>query len=669
MRAGLDRFLHTYRLELRLAVFNWVYPLMHAGWLALQVWVFYGKDDRSAQALLETSMGRLAIGMAGLVALFTAGAAASRSQRARFVEMEETYPSGFETLLARGLAGVTAVLSLMLSTVILAALQGPPASLAAGLPLFLAEAALTLAFITSAAWWLVSRFKPGRWAYPMLAGGWLAFMIGPTMLSREYAAANLLNFMRQGSGLYYELYGRILFGNLPAYFNLFYLGLLLFFTGLAAWGYWKQRFHRRSMPAALAMLGALALAVFGAGGYAASVASARSQMQETAEAFVQPHLTSTPEDEIAGVEFYDLAIDLGQPGILQVEASITVRNPGSQPLQALSMILYPSLEIVSADLPFKRQGVHLRFELPEPLPPGESLTLGVRYAGRFWEYGYINREPAAQNFVHPRGVRLSSMVPWYPQFSPQFVLREEGSLAPARGATPGFHVAITGNDRLNFGANIPAVGPGEFRSSGAGWLFLTGSPHLVVEQIGQATLITSRSDLSAAREHVHLYAEPLAHMQRFFPEAGVEGLAMMVLGEEASLPQGTPPSDGRVVVVISRWILTGLPRYSANQEYMIGRALFSDLWRMSGGDYPEDGNLYGISRFLYAHYLADGDPDKMEAAISESSYFEPLMQVYRRRGEQGIARVLEDLRERYKNQPPPAVEQIIEWIWEAGGDL
>jgi len=97
----LHRLLASFRIELRLILFNWVYPLLHLLWGILFYQLFVGKDDRSAIALLETTVGRLAIGLISLIGLFLAGISASRSKRVRFLELEETYPTGFEIIAGR----------------------------------------------------------------------------------------------------------------------------------------------------------------------------------------------------------------------------------------------------------------------------------------------------------------------------------------------------------------------------------------------------------------------------------------------------------------------------------------------------------------------------------------------------------------------------------------
>jgi len=56
------------------------------------------------------------------------------------------------------------------------------------------------------------------------------------------------------------------------------------------------------------------------------------------------------------------------------------------------------------------------------------------------------------------------------------------------------HIRLTviNSGSLPFAANLPAVGENTFEANSASWVFLIGSPRLVVEQVGDITLITSR---------------------------------------------------------------------------------------------------------------------------------------------------------------------------------
>jgi hypothetical protein len=218
------------------------------------------------------------------------------------------------------------------------------------------------------------------------------------------------------------------------------------------------------------------------------------------------------------------------------------------------------------------------------------------------------------------------------------------------------HVSITPQDAMPVAANIPATGPGTFASEGASWLFLIGSPHLATRQVGEATLVTARHDLARARELVPLYTETLGTLRRYLPHVPVEGLTLMVLGEEAGLPEGTPPSDGRAVVVISRPTLAGLDRPDPYDFPWVWDALIFDLWRIGNG--KSGGHLVPLVRetaqFIWLIDRYDGDMARLTAEVNERmarmpddlrrAYLTPqLLDLYGRRGEAGVAAFLTEL--------------------------
>jgi hypothetical protein len=102
------------------------------------------------------------------------------------------------------------------------------------------------------------------------------------------------------------------------------------------------------------------------------------------------------------------------------------------------------------------------------------------------------------------------------------------------------------------------VGKNTFEADAAEWVFLIGSPRLVVEQAGEVTLITSQADLVRARQYVGVFAGPLRAIIPFFPHADVSGLVLMVLGEESGLPENTPPVAGYPLVVTQRYVLINM---------------------------------------------------------------------------------------------------------------
>jgi hypothetical protein len=653
MTPVIDRFWRAYRLELRLATRNLVYPLLHLGWLALLIWQFYGTDDRTAQALLETSLGRLTVGILSLVALFMAGLIASRSQQARFTEIEDSFPSGHEIPLARLSAGLTALLAFSLEALALAAVQGPFRSLLAGAPLFMAELILTLALCMAFAWWLFGWLRIGRWVYPLLAGGWLVFLIGPGILARENPAFSLLNFMRQGlSGSYSELWGRISVGVLPYYFNLFYVGLAALFLAIFLAGTSRRRFRRFPVAPSLLSIIALFLAGVAAIGYTNEVARAGETLHSPIPIVSEPiHPTITA---------YDLDIDFSDGRLLKVKARIVVLNDLENSLSELDLYLNESLAVTEASQPFSRNGVHLIFTPEAPLQPGESLGIDLSYAGPVWDFVYtIAGGPQAIDFVHPHGIRLSPQSYWYP--APLY-----------RYPDASFDVQITGAPGLKFGSNLPQTGPRSFQSKQAGWFFLFGGKELVADQVSNVTIYAARNDMTRVRELSSMYSDALEHYLRFFPDLEPEGLLLISLGEETGLPYGTPPSDGRLVVVISRWILSGSQRSEKSMQYSIGEALVKDLWVLGEG-HPSGIQyfvLHELNRFLWAHYRSGGELQPGSITVYPTEEYQDsltyaLEQIYLKHGEAGIIRVTLKLRTHSYELAALDFTQMQAWLFEA----
>jgi hypothetical protein len=669
LQALFGRFTSAYRTELRFLVRTWSYPLLHLLWLGLLFYSFVGSfpDDRSAYVLLETSLGRFTIGMTSLVALFVAGIIATRSMGLMFAELEGTLPTGLETLLGRWLAGITAVAGFLLEPLVVAAYQGPVASLWAGLPIFVGEAVLTIAFTSAVAWWLNSRLKLGRWAYPLLAAGWMVLFLAPNMLYSIYQPLMLLNFMRQGTiNVFSELYGRLIYGDLFLYFNLFYLGLLMMLLGLIAGLQSTRRFHRWSIKAGGVILAALGVAAFAGWGYMTTVRAGEEQAtgQWSNNRFMSPSVELVEPAFI--VEEYDLKLDLSERNHPLLRVRMRVHNTDSDPLGHLKFFLYPGFDIVESNLSTERQGELLTFWLTEALQPGESHDIQISYSGRVWRTEVVRGTPVAIDFVHPDGVRLSPGIGWYPLpvASAQQPYGDLSSLKPAR-----VHLKVNGVDGLNFGSNLPKVGPGEFHSEDATWIFLFGSPHLVEQQIDKTTLITARNDLPRVLDLVHIYSDVFDKMLPFFPGLEVEGLTLLVLGEESGLPVNTPPSDNQLVVVISRWVLAGIHKQGPVNypQYMVWDALMYDLWELFTGQPGSDSNwvVKEITGFVWAYHRVDGIAEMMKSLISEShSAGLALTEVYSRHGFEGVFRALDKMRIHNDEIQQMEFQQFQEWIVE-----
>lgn len=659
------RFRATLWTELRLLVFNWIYPVLHLLWIILLISMFVGRDDRSAQALLETTLGRLSIGLFSLVGLFLAGISASRSERVKFFDLEESFPTGFEVIAGRWLAGTFALLLFLIEPLALAVRQGPLASFMDELPAFLAEAGLTIAFTTALAWALLSRVKVGRWSYPVLAAGWLGFLLGPTMLTDRFPSASLLNFMRQGVSFHSELWGRLVYGNQPFWFNLFYLGLFAFCLAALILSVTLRRFYRLSLPGVALLASSLLLTGVGGARYVAGVQAAQAA----------PTSGSLPAElPLFTVSDYSLTLDINDPNLPRFYAQVTTVNSGTTPLDRLIFRLNPALIVKGASLPVEQSGEFVTVRLSAPLAPGEDLSLTMDYEGPLRMESILDGVVEATDFIDPRGVRLTPQANWYPV--PAHQSHPSGLHDPAH-----IRVEAKDNGALPFAANLPIVGENLFEADTAGWVFLIASPRLMIEPAGEATLITSQADLERGREMVSAFTAPLSKITPFFPDAGARGLILMVLGEEGGLPEDTPPVAGYPLVILPRYALSN---HAGNPDYQLSfvvRILATDLWRLSGGtlDPKYDGPVTSLNRafdsavgFLTLYARENGDAGQMLARLQSTAQGgvdenqEALVELYRQGGRDMVVSVFRQMMLRPDELRALPYDALPEWIRDAG---
>jgi hypothetical protein len=466
-----------------------------------------------------------------------------------------------------------------------------------------------------------------------------------------------------------ELWRRVAYGDSFLWFNLFYAGLLLLFLGLLIEQERLRRFRRPSLPGGVLVLGSLALALFATSNYIAPI----RQIQAATPATTPP----VPVPSVTGirVEGYDLTLDLSEGERVAVEATLTVRNTGEAPVQRFDLELDPDLEVVAAEVTFAQEKGTLWLDLPGALAPGEQRTIELRYGGPIWEAYLDDGIPVAEAFVHPRGVKLSPLVAWYP--------RMLGEGPPTGRSSPQsyrFRLALEGTGDLHFSSNLPTVGPQLFVSDNTTWVYLVGSPFLVTEEVGNVRLITARDGLEEVRSLVSVYTDALAHLQRFMPGIPVKGLTVMVL-ETGVLPNATPPSDGRVVVALGRYVLYDLNSPDAYDFPMVWDALLYDLWRLGGGTL-EGGVAWPVRQaavFLWMHYGCEGDAacidETIAAACSRMSpgYRERylpaiLFDIYEEEGEEAIVEILRQFRLNSEAFVGMSEEALHRWLREGDYD-
>lgn len=661
-KAMFSRFWVSFRAELRLLVINWIYPLLHVLWAALFFRVFVGQDDRSAQALLETTVGRLAIGLVSLIGLFMAAISASRSKRYRFQELEETYPTGFEVIAGRWAAGFVALILFLLEPLLTAAYQGPLTSWLEGVSLFLFEAGLTIAFVTTLAWILLVRRSVERWEYLVLSAVWLAFLLGPSMLANRFPPASLLNFMRQGVSFYSDVWGRLIYGTQPVWFNLFYLGLFLSFLAGMMQAVSVRRFHSSSKIAIALLPMGLILAVWGGTRYVGGVQAAAVQGQ---------HQSSLNEPVRFHITDYQVVLDLADPRLPHFRVELEILNTGEYPLEQFPLRLHPAFSVPRSNVEVKREGDWIYCRLPHPLASGESALVTLDYVGVLRVENLSKGVVEASDFIEPRGIRLTTAGAWYPLAVSDG--QPAGQHEPAR-----FSLQIENNPSLPVAANLPAVEENLFAAEGVSWVFLVASPRLVVEQMDEITLITARADLQPAQEMAVDYAGALRIIAPFFVDADVEGLILMVLGEEGGLPAYTPPAGGYPVVVTQRYV-----KQPNTWQAFVTSTLAVDLWLMMGGrlDAAYNRPVTGLDQafdavvaFLNLFQDEQGDAEEMLTRLESAEVssgvvnenLKALVEIYRQGGQPAIAATIREMTRRSAELEGLPYDALPAWIRSIG---
>jgi hypothetical protein len=455
----------AYRMELRLLCLHWGFPVLHLLWALLIGWSAREVLTLSAHDVLANDLGGLALGLMGLGGVFVAGASATRGHRTRFAPLEETFPAGAEVFVGRWLADVTALMTAVAVPLALAAAHGPAGSFWAGAPAFLAEAVVAVAFSTALTWWLLDGQGPRRWLYPAAVILWLGCGAAGRVLAGSVLHLNfagLLDVMHLMYTHFDEIWGHIRDWPLRLWFDLFYAGAAL---ALVAAGVWRRqrRGGRSPLVTGVLFLASLGLALGAAVQYVATVSAWNRQGLAIRAATDRAIGVADPDAGATAVDRYRLAVDLTDPARLQVDATITLRNQGSTPLSAPVFTLVQDLKIVEASVPLERDGHLLRLRLPEPIMPGESREVRLRYAGRIWAVKE-SAVPYPAYFTHADGVYLSTLAGWYP-------MAGRVGLSPWAGyqvhPPAAFDVTVTGPPGWTFASNLPAERPGHFVSGAA----------------------------------------------------------------------------------------------------------------------------------------------------------------------------------------------------------
>ena len=716
------RFRTSLRLAWRQITHHWSYPLAHLIVLAVFFVVMETGEDLSAQAVLETVPGDMGIALASLAAILLAGGSASRSPRAKFSELEQSFPGGSEVVMGRTTATLLASVLFLIEPLFFAALQGPWDSFLSVLPLYLAEGSLALALPVALVWLLAHRSGLPTWSYPLLGMVWLGFF-GLGYLTPFYSnpAFGLLSFMRQGGSYYSEMWGRLLLDGTPRWFNLFYLGLGAAALALLWLVQTVNRLRRLPAAAPLLLAASLVLSGFSAVQYTGITSdwpSSNSPWVQTIDPaaheprqhVAEPYPFGEPPAVEVDVRNYDLTLDFSNE-TPKFHATLELGNDQDQPLDEFAFLLNGRLALTASSLPCEKQGVWLRCSAPESLAPGGTLRLELVYEGEVHEASMsLSRDWQLKDFILTDGLRLSPQAAWYPiPYSPS--LEDQGVRNDIFLLRKPAHVTLeviqSASHPYPLASNLPSIGTNRFETQGTTWIFLIGSPNLIAEPIGDVTLVTARADLQAVKGATERYRDIYETYRTVFPAVETRGALVMALGEELGLPEETrtPPTLEQPVIVSSRYVLWSMGAWaqSLSAEYYLGDAILADLWQLNRaaqlGDeawsYPtmlwqvnNSPIWHATSSFLWEYYESGGDAldlaERIDARLAariadragapddspSSQVVNGLLQVYQQGGQAGLVHAINQLslmsEETYNTLYAENPEALRQWIVEAG---
>ena len=718
------RFRTSLRLAWRQITIHWSYPLAHLIVLAVFFIALRTAEDISAKGILETIPGDIGIALASLAGILIAGASASRSPGAKFSELEQSFPGGSEVILGRSLASFMASILFLIEPLLFAALNGPWDSFLSGLPIYLAEGCLTVALPVALVWLLAHHSGLPSWSYPLLGMVWLGFF-GLGYLTPFYSnpAFGLLNFMRQGSSYYSEMWGRLLLDETPRWADLFYVGLGVAALVLLWLVQTANRLHRVPAAAPLLLSASLVLSGFSAVQYSGITSDWLTnhtpwvQTIDSAAYGPRQHVAEPyPFGESPAVEVdvrnYDLTLDFSNE-TPKFHATLELGNDQDRALQEFVLLLNGRLALTESSLPCEKQGIWLRCSAPEPFAPGGTLRLELSYEGTVHEARMIlSRDWQLKDFILDEGLRLSPQAAWYPiPYSPS--LEDQGVRNDIFLLRKPAHVTLeviqSASHPYPLASNLPSIETNRFETQGTTWIFLIGSPNLIEVPIGDVTLVTARADLQAVKGATERYRAIYETYRTIFPAVNTHTALVMALGEELGLPEETrtPPTLEQPVIIASRYVLWSMGAWdqSLSEEYYLGDAVLADLWLLNRatqlGDeawsYPtmlwqvnHSPVWYATSSFLWEYYASGGDAldlaERIDARIAAriadragapddspfSQVVNGLLQVYQQGGQAELVHAINQLslmsEETYNTLYAENPEALRQWVVEAGNE-
>lgn len=660
----LTRLLAAFRLELRLIALHWSFWLLTVLFGAY-MWSFGSMPFVTSREMLLGGYARNATGIISLIAMFLTAYGAGRARRSRFDSLEAAFPTGSEVVLGRWLAVSTASVVFLIVALIPPLAFGTFGSWLKGAPIFALETLLTILFTTALIWLVEATWGIRRWMFPILAALWMGSAMVPVFLTTRdglvVPGVTLVNFPRFGYGAYTELWGRLIQGDFPLLFNLFYVGLIVLVVGFIALRVARRRFPHRVTPATLftpVIIGAV-IAVGAGGLYTLRVARANAEVMARFEGFettntgaVLPSsammggLTdwSTPDRLPYTVTAYDLDVDVldaqltaamhithrGTVIVLNPDGTLT-QQESPTPLDALEFTLNSEFAVMAVTLTngepltFERDGRRLSVTPPTPLQPGESLAFTVSYSGALWDYSLrLGAPPEPDAFLVAEGVFLPFSSGWYPipgRFPLAFSVQNYLPDQPAS-----FDITLKNAGDLKFGSNLLSAemddASAHFISDGATWAQIIGASALVARTDGALTTYMAADQVEtfapAIDQHVAPYADALVTL---FPQFKMMNVLIMDTRNFSYLGNA-PISAESVYLTTYGWDVSYLDTDELRAYQTLPYPLVSSIF--SADLHPfvifYEGSSSGaitdnVAYFLRAYAEGQGDPSQVRTLL------------------------------------------------------
>ncbi len=614
MSSTLRRFGAVYRLELRLA-FHWSYLLFLVVWSGFIIATYTQDDYRSIRGLFN-----IVLGFGSLIALFLTGIQVSRPTRNRFDLLEVALPTGVEVLLARWMAGITALGALVVAPLVVL-VTAPPGRLPLAYTLHqLLLVLLSFGFITMLITAVQHTVSIRRWMYPLFAVLWVGAGLIPNLLNNDglpLPGINLINFVTMNQSVNPLVWGQIPQGQLPSLTTLFYAGLIALLGSLMLWWMLTVRFQRRSPWIAALLMTALGIVVLATASFALEVHAANQQIRIEEQQQAASGAPILPSAMPFSVTAYAVVFALDDPA--QLSAQMEVVNRSSAPLTELTFSLYHQFEIVEASVPLVRDGDIVTLTLPAPLAPGDSTSVSLAYTGSItYRERRLGRPPEATYFIRPEGVYLPCAVLWYPvpgRLFPNFTQYDENFAAVPTcllDQPAAFRLTVDNPGPLTFASNLTPIDATTFASDSTTWAQVVAASNLRTLIEGRLTVISvaDGGDVLAPIEHYIVPAYDYLH--RFFPDLPDLTVAAVSLASDSfSGWQVYPATREALYLFIDPRDFAYLDTGEQNVYMDVGAPLIKSLL---GRDNALTEN---IAYFLWVHYLTGGDAAAMRPLLED----------------------------------------------------